>query len=372
VGTLAKYGTLIWPVGMVCFLLIDPASRKWLRTPWPWVAVGIGLLFLTPPIVWNVQHHWVTIKHVAKQTGASGQGKLLDGNFWEFVGSQVGVLGPALVVILAGAIGFAWRRQRALRERLPGDVGDGSGRAVVLLLWMGLPLFVVCLIGSVHSKMQVNWPAAAYFSWMILVGYFLSTRMVERRLWRRWRGWVWVAVIFGVVMMPVAHNFETLYPLLRAINSVKKKHPIEPRQIDLTVAKMKGWKELGQRLSREMQGLHEPFILCEDYSQTAEMAFYVAGQPKTYCVGAYITKVSDRKRRTQYDVWPDRDLNQPALQGRDALYVGFMNDDVLKSFASVEELPEEPLYRGGFKVRRFKIYRCRGFMGLEIKPVAGN
>jgi hypothetical protein len=254
-----------------------------------------------------------------------------------------------------------------LRERV-----DGFGRAVVLLLWMGLPLFVICLIGSVHSKMQVNWPAAAYFSWMILVGYFLSTRMVERRLWRRWRGWVWVAVIFGVVMMPVAHNFETLYPLLRVINSVKKKHPIEPRQIDLTVAKMKGWKELGQRLSREMQGLHEPFILCEDYSQTAEMAFYVAGQPKTYCVGAYITKLSDRKRRTQYDVWPDRDLNQPGLRGRDALYVGYMNDDVMKSFASVEELPEEPIYRSGYKVRRFKIYRCRGFKGLEIKPVAGN
>jgi undecaprenyl-diphosphatase len=376
---------------MVCFLLIDPWSRKWLKTPWPWVAVGIGLLFLTPPVVWNVKHHWVTIKHVAKQTGAAGQKKFLNGNFWEFVGSQVGVLGPAMVVILAGAIGFAWRVQRQIKQGslLPSPTSedamrasdaaarlrereDGFGRAVVLLLWMGLPLFVICLIGSVHSKMQVNWPAASYFSWMILVGYFLSTRMVERRLWRRWRGWVWVAVIFGVVMMPVAHNFETLYPLLRVINSVKKKHPIEPRQIDLTVAKMKGWKELGQRLSREMQGLHDPFILCEDYSQTAEMAFYVAGQPKTYCVGAYITKLSDRKRRTQYDVWPDRDLNQPGLRGRDALYVGYMNDDVMKSFASVEELPEEPIYRSGYKVRRFKIYRCRGFKGLEIKPVAGN
>ena len=45
VGTLAKYGMLIWPVGMVCFLLIDPASRKWLKTPghgWRW---GLGYSF---------------------------------------------------------------------------------------------------------------------------------------------------------------------------------------------------------------------------------------------------------------------------------------------------------------------------------------
>jgi hypothetical protein len=391
VGTLAKYGMLIWPVGMFCFLLIDPASRKWLRTPWPWVAVGIALLFLTPPIVWNVKHDWVTFKHVAKQTGATAQDRIFNGNFWEFVGSQVGVLGPAMVMILGGAMVFGFKRQAEIRRGIPSPQSSpASGgavcerdavrrlrergqedRAVVLLVWMGLPLFVICLIGSVRSKMQVNWPAGAYFSWMILAGYFLSTRLAEMRSWKRWRGWVWGAVAFGVLMMPVAHNFEHLYRLLPLINSVKKK-PLEPREIDLTAAKMKGWKELGVRLTREMQGLNDPFILCEDYSQTAEMAFYVGGQPKTYCVGAYISKLSDRKRRTQYDVWPDRNLAQPALRGRDALYVGYMNDDVLKSFASVEELPEEPIYRAGYKVRRFKVFRCRDFRGLELKEAGGG
>src|SRR5437773_1338924 len=38
VGTLAKYGMLLWPIGMFCFLLIDPSSRKWLGTRWPWLA----------------------------------------------------------------------------------------------------------------------------------------------------------------------------------------------------------------------------------------------------------------------------------------------------------------------------------------------
>src|SRR5207237_550900 len=145
---------------------------------------GVALLFLIPPIVWNVQHDWVTFKHVAKQTGAAGQRKILDGNFGEFVGSQLGVLGPALAVILGGAIAYAWRRQRALiagaksPSPLPSPTAEGTGRrmasvaalgegvntsredrAVVLLLWMGLPLFVICMVGSIRSKMQVNWPA---------------------------------------------------------------------------------------------------------------------------------------------------------------------------------------------------------------------
>lgn len=395
-GVLTKYGMLIWPIGMLAFLLIDPASRRWLRTPWPYLAVGVALLFLIPPIVWNVQHDWVTFKHVAKQTGAAGQRRVLDGNFGEFIGSQLGVLGPALAVILCGAIVYAWRRQKAIRKEpspqpspgVPGERAEGlrTDRAVLLLLWMGLPLFVICVIGSIRSKMQVNWPAGAYFTWMILIAYFLGTRLQTVGTWRRWRLWFWGAAVFGVAMMPVAHDFEVVYPLITRYNAwrvdrLKAKGvtdeaklwraQIEYRQADPT-AKLKGWRELGARVGREMAGLKDPFVLCEDYMQTAETAFYTPGNPKTFCVGAYISKIEDRKRHTQYDVWPDRNLAQPGLRGRDAIYVGYMNDDVRNAFASVEELPEEPIVRRGCKVRRFKVYRCRDFRGLELKGEGGS
>jgi hypothetical protein len=251
---------------------------------------------------------------------------------------------------------------------------------------MGLPLFVMCLVGSVRSKMQVNWPASAYFTWMILVAYFLGTRLRSVATWRRWRLWFWGAAVFGVAMMPVAHDFEIVYPLITRYNAWRvdrlrargvtdeaklERAEIQYRQADPT-AKLKGWKELGARVSREMEGLKDPFVLCEDYMQTAETAFYVKGNPKTYCVGAYISKIEDRKRHTQYDVWPDRNLARPGLRGRDAIYVGYMNDDVRHAFASVEELPEEPIYRRGCKVRRFKVYRCRDFRGLEMKGEGGS
>jgi hypothetical protein len=371
IGILAKYGMLIWPIGMLAFLLIDPASRRWLRTPWPYLAVGVALVFLIPPIVWNVQHDWVTFKHVAKQTGAAGQRRVLDGNFGEFVGSQIGVLGPALAVILGGAIVYAWRRQRTLRGAKPVTevTGPRHDRAVVLLLWMGLPLFAMCVIVSIRSKMQVNWPAGAYFTWMILVAYFLGTRLRSVATWRRWRAWFWGAAVFGVAMMPVAHDFEVVYPLITRYNHWRvarltakgvtdeaklERAKLQYRQADPT-AKLKGWKELGVRVTREMAGLPNPFVLCEDYMQTAEMAFYVKDNPKTFCVGPYISKIDDRKRHTQYDVWPDRNLAQPGLRGRDAIYVGYMNDDVRGAFASVEELPEEPVIRRGVQVRRFKV-----------------
>lgn len=393
-GTLAKYGTLLWPIGMVIFLWLDRRRKNWLRTPWPWVAIAIALLFLTPVVIWNAQHDWVTFKHVAKQTGAAQQKQFFNGNFWEFVGSQIGVLLPPIAVILAGAIlyGLGSARRRSvtpgpelkatarmpsdrvldyhtpIRRRIPvpkfikllvellhsGGL-DPNQREVRLLLWTGLPLFGLCLIMSIRSKMQINWPAAAYFSWMILAAYFISTRLKNLEAWKRWRGWVWGAIVVGIIMMPVAHNFEIAYPILKRFN-------LDPRKNDPT-AKLKGWKELGQRIAVELPKLNNAFILCEDYMQTAETAFYTPGQPKTFCAGAYL---SDPKRHTQYDIWPDRSLSNPAMKGRDAIYIGYMDDNVRKAFASVEELAEEPIFRRGQKVRRFKLYACRDFKGMTL------
>jgi hypothetical protein len=225
---------------------------------------------------------------------------------------------------------------------------------------------------SIRSKMQVNWPAAAYFSWMILAGYFLATRMEFRASWRRWRVWVWVAVVFGVAFSPVAHDSSLLYPVVPLVNGVLgKKKSIGVQAVDITY-KLKGWRQLGERVSRELSELPDgAFVIGDDYMKTAELAFYVKGQPKTYCVGAYVTDVKDRKRRTQYDLWPDRDLNQPKLRGRDAIFVGYINEDIKRAFASVTELPDEEIYQRGQKVRRFQVYRCRDFRGLVMQEAGG-
>jgi hypothetical protein len=173
-------------------------------------------------------------------------------------------------------------------------------------------------------------------------------------------------------MLPLAHNMELLYPAIARINQHLKK-PIELRSIDTSV-KLKGWQQLGQRVSRELSTLtpssagSEPFVLCEDYMQTAEMAFYLPRHPLTFCLGSYITDGGGPKRRTQYDLWPDRSLSQDHLKGRDALYVGYMHDDLTKAFERIERLPDEDIVRSGLKVRRFVLWRCHNFRGLTLPP----
>jgi hypothetical protein len=114
------------------------------------------------------------------------------------------------------------------------------------------------------------------------------------------------------------------------------------------------------------------FILCDDYMQTAEAAFYTEGQPKTYYAGSYY---ADAKRFTQYDMWPDRRLDQPQLIGRDAIYVGKGGDIPIAIPAAFDHLSERieiPVVVNGTVVKTFKIWRCYGFKGMHRAAGPGD
>src|SRR5262249_37474873 len=146
-----------------------------------------------------------------------------------------------------------------------------------------------------------------------------------QQLWKPWKGWVYAAIVIGVIATPLARDPSLIFPPVRLLNQlVMKKHPINPGP---AISKLAGWQLLGENLGAQLKTLGDgAFILCDDYMQTAETAFYSPGQPKTYCAGPYY--LSDPKRLTQYDMWKDRSLEaqidgQPnPLLGRNAIYVG--------------------------------------------------
>jgi undecaprenyl-diphosphatase len=366
VGFLAKYATLLWLPSLFLALVLDRASRPVLRTAGPWVATVVALLLTTPVVVWNARHDWVSLRHVATQTGTDGANRFEPLSVPEFLGGQAGVLGPPIAVLMVAAVVYALSRRSAT---------DPRRREMRLLVWIGLPFFVGTTLLSLLTKVQANWPAPAYFSLLILTAYFLATRLNDAARWKPWRPWFYAAVVLGAVATPVLHHTEIVYPLIRWQHAARGAGG-EPsaRQVDVT-ARLKGWGELGARVTEELGQLGpDAFVLCEDYQATAEMAFYVAGQPKTYCAGSYFTGPR-RKRHTQWDVWPDRSLDparRPEMLGRDAVYVGFLNDDVRNAFERVAGPYHVEVMRGGLKVRTFRYARCFGFKGMSPPGGAGG
>jgi hypothetical protein len=358
IGFLAKYAALLWFVGLFAFLIFDDGSRRLLRTPRPYIALLIALLFMMPVLIWNARHNWVTFSHVAYQTGAKG-GSISRGNFLEMIGSQIGVIGPILAVFLTVAIIYAIRQ-----------TDDPSRPKLLFLTTIGLSFFALTTLISFFTKVQVNWPAPAYFTLFILTAYYIATRLRSRDLWRPWRMWFWGTVMLAIIATPILHDTSLLFPLIGRINSVFGVR-INPAKADV-IYKLRGWEELGQHLSAQLKLHPDAIILCDDYMQTAEAAFYTQGQPKTFYAGSYY---NDAKRFTQYDMWPDRRLDNPVLRGKTVIFVGKggeMVPDIVRAFDSLEPLADVEIIVRGVKVRTFRTWIGTNFIGMKRSGHSGS
>jgi hypothetical protein len=269
-------------------------------------------------------------------------------NVLELILTQVGAIGPPLAYLMIVAVACA------VRSREP---------KLLLLTWIGLAYFAMNVLASVRAKVQPNWPAPAYFTLLIVTAWFLSSRLRNIETWRPWRGWFWASVIIGLVFIPIAHDTSIIFPILEPIAQRTQK----PMQDLDPLARLRGWHVLGAYVSSELLDMPAAtFILCDDYQQTAEMAFYVVNHPKTYCAGPYF---DDPKRLSQYDMWPDRRLDASSeLIGKDAIYVGKggrIPDEVKTAFERVGEREMIPIQVQGVTVRSFKVWRCHGFKGMR-------
>ena len=68
-GILAKYTMILWLPSVVLFLLATPAYRHLLFRRGFWIMTAVAALCCLPILVWNMQHHWVSLRHVSGQAG---------------------------------------------------------------------------------------------------------------------------------------------------------------------------------------------------------------------------------------------------------------------------------------------------------------
>ena len=59
-GLLSKYTIGLLGCSALLFVILDPAARRWMRRPHPYLAVALALLLFSPVLVWNYQHHWTS------------------------------------------------------------------------------------------------------------------------------------------------------------------------------------------------------------------------------------------------------------------------------------------------------------------------
>ena len=365
VGLLAKYAMPLWYFGLVAFLIVDPASRRWLRTPWPWAALATTLAFFAAPVAWNARHGWVTFRHVGRQTGVTETAGSALTNPLVMLATQAAIVGPIVAGFLVLAVAETVRRWRRRGPPAPDglDAKDApdAPRAAMFLLCIGGGFFGVCLLASLRRGIEPNWPAPAYFTLVPLVAWWIGGRLAAPERWRPVRGFFWAHVAFGVVGTTLAHHTEWLYPIAANVGYAARRADLGP------LNKARGNAEYGRAVGAILADHPDALVLARTYQDASQLAFYTPGHPITFNVSSYLIG-KERSRHSQFDLWPDHDLSNPAIVGRDAILFGSLDRDGLirGAFDSVELLRELPIVRFGVVVREAKpIYLCRHFKGMR-------
>ena len=111
VALLTKLTILFFGLAVVLALLITP-ERRYLRTPWPWLAGGIAFLGLLPYLVWNAVNGWPTWEFW-HHYGGIGTDPLA------FFVAQIDQMNPIAVPLAVAGLIFYFRKAGA-RYRLLG------------------------------------------------------------------------------------------------------------------------------------------------------------------------------------------------------------------------------------------------------------
>ncbi|MDA0932446.1 MAG: glycosyltransferase family 39 protein [Planctomycetota bacterium] len=336
---LGKYTAAFLAIGGVLVLLLDPAMRRQLLTPWPYLAVVTAGVVFSPVVLWNFRNDFESFRFQTSDRYAKAELDL--GGFFEVVGQQFGMFNPALVLLLPLGLGYWLTRAK---ERDP--------RAVWIAAF-GLPLPAYLLVNALWMTVKVNWFTPAYavlvlggVAWWAERG---ASRLGDRRA--RWTGRTLGAVIVLLACGPAL----VLLPAGRGSSWV-------------------GWDRIAVRAAEvaasvdamdQEQG--NVFLFGSDYKDAAQLQHALVESAADGDRWPVLAQNVYGERALQFEHW-----DAPAGHvGEDAVFVLAHPDRRAKAalarvrphFESVESAGRVSVTRFGYEVMTAEVFLCRSFRG---------
>jgi hypothetical protein len=327
-GLLSKLTMALFVPCALLFLLSYPKGRVQFKSPWPWLALGLGTAIFLPNLLWQIDHDWATLRHMSALSRATLDKSAL-ARVGDFIGSQMAVVSPFLFMMLLVALWIGW-----------GKRGDWR----LLYLWcFSAPVLGIFFVNTLHSKVLANWPAAGWYSICLIAAIFLTQDSVSKIYARLFKASLAVAAFISAI---------ATYP--EAFVSAGLNIPISWNRPS---NKMFGGPELGRaatEIKKEIESKtgRRVRVIGTEYQQIGRLGFYLEGQPHVPCFYAG-TRLSDYVFRTK-----DREMEE----GEDAVLV--LQTEIRDSTRSALRRVFD---RIGEHYRRLDIYRP----AVHKEPVRG-
>jgi len=258
-GCVSKYTNLFLGLGIVAWLLIDPAGRHWFRSPWLWAGGLVACLVFLPVFLWNEQHDWISF---SRQFGRIKVHQVTLRYLGEFLASQLGLLNPLIAYFAFVAIGIAFSKPN-----------DHRSSPSVFLVSIAAPLVAYMVVHALHDRIQANWLAPIYPQVAVLAAAAAGNSLAGAPM----RGRLAQAVV----------------PLGCAISTVALVYLARPFDLPLPFRspanRLEGWQDLAATVERLRQHSGASWIATASYDLNAELSFYMRGR-------APVRQITERQR----------------------------------------------------------------------------
>ncbi|MGF1656182.1 MAG: ArnT family glycosyltransferase [Verrucomicrobiales bacterium] len=272
IGFLCKYTNAFQLLSVLLVMLVLRRQR-----PQIWrgglflVLLGFALT-CWPPIIWNAEHNWITVTHLAER---SAVGEAVDRGWdpWQlpiFIGLHAGVYSP--LVFLGFVVALVWCLQRAQHQI----------EARVSLCFV-LPILATYSIISIFKAGEANWTLPG----MVTLGLFAVPAWLQ--FIERHGAWRWpAAAALALALLMSASVVNTDF--LRALGAPW------PYERDPST-RLRAWQSSSEALALVREEFEkrlqaESFLIANKYGTAAALEFYLPtwlparpGHPKIYTPG---------------------------------------------------------------------------------------
>ena len=318
----SKY-TAVLPIAAVgLWLLADPAARRWLRRPEPWLGLLLAVLLFLPTVLWNARHGWASFARQGSRAWAWGKAGALR-HVAELIGGQIGLATPLVFLLFAAGVVLAVRS--VARHRDPAWS--------LLAATTALPALVF-LEHAIGGPVQANWPSVLY------PGAAIAAAGLGGRVWPRL---VAPAIGLGGLLTLAVYAQVVAAPL-----------PL-PRRYDPFAARLAGWPGFARQVEVARRDAGAAFVAADSYGEAALLARLLP--PEVPVIGV--------DPRWALFALPD---GRPTIDGRPGLLVRALRRTEppdAADWSSVIETGTLQRSAHGEPVERYRVYRVIGRAGDE-------
>ena len=333
---LSKLTVVLTVPAILVFMLVPDWRMRWLKSPYPWLAVLVALAVSSPVTIWNATHDWASFKFQFVRVTAPHAFSL--GTFGEFFGLQFAQVGFVLFPVLVSACVLTlWR---GTRRRDP----------VSLLLSLSVLVpFAYFLWRSLTLRVGDTWPmfmwppaiAVAAINVTHLAGDGWSAKVV-----RDGHRWIVTSIAVGIPFVVLAF----LYSVAAPWNLLGRNDPIGTEA---------GYDGLAARAVQDMQATGATWIATTNYHVYAMLRWHLKDSVP-------VIQVNERARFLGF-----RDPGMNSIKGHAGLYIAQPDDQdralLLGAGATLQPLGQMNTEWRGTAMRSFQIDKITGWTP-ELDP----